>query len=491
MKVVQRIDRAAAIRALGPKIAPLVPEESRLDVYECPASELLRAERIDVAIKAEYASYRIREIPSSFARDLYLAHIRSFNWFVETDGSGKTGPLGFVSAFDGLIDSMCENASGRTPLVPVSRDGILLDGAHRLAISLCLRQPVRFIRTVVEKGPTYDAAFFESRGLGRPFLDAAFTAYIERNAHTRIVLLWPTAEAKDAEAMEIIGRHARVVGRKDVVLSNEGPVHVVMRSYSGEPWLGDANNDYAGARNKARWCFQGSGPLRAVAVETEGELLRCKEELRALYGQEKHSVHINDDHDESLELAHMLFNGNSLHFLNTAPAAAPPWFLRLFNHYDRWLDGMTSTGQAEYCLDGSAVLAAYGIRDVRDLDYLHVGGHHDRHPLREVSLHNDAARHYPCHLAEIVFNPEHHLYFQDRKMVALNLLREMKITRGEAKDYDDVALIDALLERGRPRLPLRLAVRRLLRPSYLKGRAKLLALKIRYYVALYRRSRRD
>lgn len=484
MHFVESLDVLQVRSILGENFSELLPQNGNIDIYECAASELLTASRIDLAVKYLYVKYRIEKIDSPFAHDAYLDHIKAFNGFVEADGSGKVGAEKFTETYDSLIDQIHTEGFSNDSLVPISEDGVLLDGAHRVAICLYLKKNVRVVRVSVRVGPCFDMAFFQSRGMKELYADVAVRAYIDLKPTTRTMIVWPTAQGKDAELLSIVSDHARIVCRKSLFLSNEGAVHLTMAAYKQESWLGSSNDDFVGARNKARWCFEGKGPVRIFLVETDVNLLPCKEQIRALYEKEKHSIHINDEHYETVELAKLIFNENSVHFMNHAPVTGFPWFMRLFRHYDQWLKSISADDE-NYCVDGSAVLAIYGVREARDLDYFYVGEDPVESGFKEISPHNDAVKYYPCRLDDIVFNPAHHFFFQNRKVVAITMLRKMKQTRNEKKDIDDVVMLDSMLENGRMLLPISFIIKRALTPAFIKGRIKLLALKVRYFLYLF------
>jgi hypothetical protein len=477
----------AATAAIAPRLARFLPDTDRIAVSWVPAQDLLVPQRLDLAVKLMYADWTRRQIDCDFARRLYLEHLRVFNGCVEADGSGKITAEQFCASFDALIADVTATGFREDAVIPVSEDGVVLDGAHRVAVCLALGLPVPVVRTTLERGPVYDADYFEARGMKQPFLDAAIFAYAKWAPRTRVVLVWPTAEGRNPELEGVVREHAQVVARKDVVLSANAAVNLVCRTYADEPWLGGPSDDYAGARNKAQWCTRGRGPLRVFLVEPTQDPLQLKESVRGLFGHGKHSVHINDTHDETVELVELLFNDNSLHHLHLAPPTAPRWFRRLFAHYDSWLRELPAEEQDRFCIDGSAVLAAYGVRDVRDLDFLHCGAGTVDTGFREIALHEGAEELYARSVDCLVHDPTVYFSYRGRKMLAAPLIREMKARRGDSKDVDDVEMLDAVLSHSLPAASPRTWLRKNLSPRRLKGRAKLAALKGRYHLLMLKR----
>src|SRR5207244_3796243 len=113
----------------------------------------------------------------------------------------------------------------------------------------------------------------------------------------------------------------------------------------------------------ANGCFPNLGPVRVVAFETDDleNVRRAKTAIRDLYKVENHSTHINDTHTETLRLARIFFNDNSIHFLNVG---RPRYFPRFHKHFELYRQMLINDGHEgeHFCVDGSAVMALYGLR---------------------------------------------------------------------------------------------------------------------------------
>jgi hypothetical protein len=483
MRVIESIGRDIAVSQLGSRVAPLLGPGEYFDVYECSPAELLCSRRLDLAIKYEYVKFKARGLKSEFATAAYLEHIRAFNGFVEADSSGKISGSSFLSSFDFIIRNLQAHGYSEESLVPISADGVILDGAHRVAACLYLGLNVRVIKTQVIQGPSFDAAFFHARGMRDTYVDAAVAAYIQIQPSARMMLVWPTAQGREWELMKLVKKSSVLVYRREIFLFGDGPIHLVANTYAQEPWLGGPEDGFAGARNKAANCFANQGPLRVLVLEDGKDLVACKEAVRALFGRDKHAVHINDSHDQTRSLAEVLLNSNTIHFVNHAPMWEFAWFKRLFEDYGCWLLAKGPDKAADFCIDGSAVLAAYGVRDVRDLDYIRGGiGHCQATGFKEISERIDPEGYYGISGLDIVYDPRNHFYAHGMKMISLALTRGMKERRAEPKDLDDLFMLDRLLATGKASMPTKYVIRRILRPRFIKGRFKLVALRIRYHL---------
>eukprot|EP01051_Picozoa_sp_SAG22_P015090 SAG22_NODE_1924_length_3307_cov_1.297693_2_plen_127_part_00 len=107
----------------------------------------------------------------------------------------------------------------------------------------------------------------------------------------------------------------------------------------------------------------------------------------------------------------------------------------------------------DVCIDGSAVLLAYGLRPARDLDVIVA----DR-PIEVAKgalpawMHDARIGDHNKYFSrddrnDIIYNPERHFVLHGVKWMALEEVKRMKLARDEAdfaKDIIDVINVDAL-----------------------------------------------
>jgi len=465
-----------------------IPMDRLIEQARVPARKLLTCKRFDVPAKHIYARCRDAGIDSDWYKRLYLDHIRVFNGFFEKDGSGKCGKNGFINSFDSLLESVrLKGFDGSHTVVPLCRDFSVYEGAHRAVACLLYGSEVDCARFDIEP-IAYDHEWFRVKGLSETWLDAIATELCRLNKESFIVVIYPMAVGKDEALAGLIREHGDIWYRKSVRLENNGPLNLVRQIYWNEPWLGSWKDGFGGAQNKARWCFQNDGPVRVFVVESDLErMVALKKKIRKLFDVENHSVHINDTHDETLQLAGLLLNANSVHFMNHCALTEHKWFNRLLSHYKEWL-AKSALDRERFCIDGSAVLAAYGIRESRDIDFLHLGDKAET-GFKEIGSHNAEAKHYDRSIDDIVTNPENHFYYDGVKFASLAVIRAMKKRRGEAKDAEDIRLMDETLKgsRIRQRMPITKKLRRLLSPRFIYQRSRFMALQVRFMLTVLKK----
>ena len=163
-----------------------------------------------------------------------------------------------------------------------------------------------------------------------------------------------------------------------------------------------------------------------------------------IYNLGKHSVHINDHYNETLRLSKCLFNDNSIHFMNNYNGKEFPIYERLLDKFRSWLDN-NNLDYDNYCITAGSVLTTYGLKECKDIDYLHFGD--EQLPGDElIQSHNDyGVGRYHTNKDEIIFNPNNHFYHFGIKFSSLSVVKKLKEKRGEEKDFRDIELINSVL----------------------------------------------
>ena len=414
------------------------------------AKELVNSKRIDPLAKYVYVKFREENIVSEWGKEVYLEHMRAFNEFVEGDGSGKKGIDAFVNSFEKLIDSLKENGfNENVSVLPVSEKKELIEGSHRLGAALYLGIDVPTLM-FKNNGWVYDYNFFKSRNLAQHYLDYLALQYLRFNKNLKIALLFPAAEGNEDKVKNILKAHGDIYYEKEILLSKTGAELFLTQVYHNEEWLGTIENGFLGAKDKARYCFNGNSSLRVYLFEKRSEidLRELKEEIRNIYGIGKHSIHINDSFEETERLANILFNQNSLNFLNYAKLRNFKNFWELFNYLQNKVKEKNIDVE-KFCLTGSALLAIFGIREANDLDYISFNDEKIDFGNDKISNHYTEKKYYPTSFDDIIFNPQNYFFFNGIKFASIKVIKKMKQKRGEEKDIRDVKLITNLRENNK------------------------------------------
>lgn len=420
-------------------------------IFYCEPLELLTPLRFDISAKHYYAKHR--NIKSNFPLDLYKHHIDVWNGFSEYDNPNKQDQAGFINEFNSIIDSIGTNGfNNEESLIPVSEKfKSPLNGAHRIAASILHKKKVACYNAPEESGQlNCSYYFFNSRkehvlaGLDGDYADFMALNYAKLKKNTFMVTLFPAAMSRFQEARNIIFNSTKVVYEKAVKLEGWGPFNFIKTLYDGEEWAGNWKVGFQGLVSKVNQCYtpHGSTYIFLVEIDEAQNLRAIKEQVRSLYNVGNHSIHINDYHKETVRIASAVFNKNSIHFLNNTEPKYLNNFEIYFKKYRQWVSN-SDEDTDNFCIDSSAVLSAYGLRDCRDLDFLYSGQHIDSE-IYKIDCHNEELKYYLHDKDDIIFNPQNHFYHVGLKFANLDVIKKMKQNRSESKDLIDIELINRI-----------------------------------------------
>ncbi len=290
---------------------------------------LLTYKRFDVAAKLFYAEMQEKGVVSNWPKELYLQHLKVWNNFNENPqftGQQKNLSSSFVNDFDTILkDIKADGFDADRSRIWVNERKELVNGAHRTAAAILYNSPIAY-----EMVPSFmgqeecSAGYFRnktnfvSQGLKEEYLDEMARTYIRYKKDTRLVIVYPKASGKDHEIEEILLQQSDIVYSKGIRFNYHGLFNLVKVLYDGEAWAGSYQNGFEGIQAKTDPCFAENGTTRIylIDVHEKADLVKAKERIRSLFGLGKHSVHINDHHEQTIEIAKYLFNNNSIDIFN-------------------------------------------------------------------------------------------------------------------------------------------------------------------------------
>ena len=416
--------------------------------FHIKPTTLLTPYRFDIIAKYIYAKHREKNVDSNWAYNLYKNHIQAINNFYESSPY-KKGINDFIKSFHETLDSIKQKGFDKNyQAIPIDKNFNPRDGAHRSAAcilhksqSICKKYNYE-IRTDL-----YSSEYLKKRGLEEKYSDAMAIEYCMLKENTYIATVMPAAIGKNKEVEEIFSQYGTIVYRRDVFLNWNGAVNFIKQIYKEDSWIGNFNNQFAGAQYKARCCFPQNDKtknyLRVFLFECSDleKVKACKQKIRDLFGIQNHSVHINDTHEQTIEMAQTLLVQNSIHFLNHAKSKKFETFLKYFQQYKNWIKEK-KINPKDLCIESGAVLSAYGVRDSSDIDFLH----HNLTPLPKNKKFESHNKHHSKHdIDDIIYNPEKHFWYEDVKFACLQEVKKQKAQGGGQQNKKDVEAINSLI----------------------------------------------
>jgi hypothetical protein len=419
--------------------------------------DLLIPDRFDFGAKILYARLRERGVACDWGRLVYSFHLAVWNQFSERFPC-KASEADFLDSFHRLLDAT-RLAAGRGlhSLIPLARNGAPVDGAHRIISALQMGKSVACVMTDLPPATCdYNYTYFQDRlneaghvpgleSLASDVFDAMALEFCRVLPKIAIAVKFPAARGRNGEVDQILSEHASIFYKKAVQFRNDGPVELMRTIYEKEEGLGTLTTNFDGARQQAKLCFARRGPayFYLLAFKDYADLEKAKERVRDLFGISTHTMHITDTRDEALRVAKLALSDNSIRFANLRSHREMANFSRLFSIYRTAFSGAEDAD--DYCIDGSAVMSAYGIRDCGGLDFLSRGGQLIPPVNNQLfALHNEHAQYYgPKTLDDIIYDHRNHFWLSGIKFATLANVWNWKHARGQARDHEDIRLMDA------------------------------------------------
>lgn len=392
--------------------------------------------RFDLMAKAVYAEAFVKSRVSAWERLSYLEHIRAFNNFDEGDKTGKRGEAAFLQAFHRLLSASAPASPSALNVIPINEDGMAIDGSHRLARAYVRNEPVHLLQFRDRTNVVFDHGFFKSRNIDRAVADSIAFNYAARNPLSQCFLFFPRATERVVDIESLLRRFVDIFYRKDICWTERAPHNVTAALYYGEDWLGSFADGFCGARDKYSRCFSSRHPLQFYVTNGKApdEITKIKRAIRDILGAENHSMHSSSSENEKRAMIGLFLNENSVDWLNSAWARYPSRFASLFSRY-----AAQNRSSPENCLVGSAAYAAYGIRDVMDLDCISSDAENAPSGTDLQTAYFDGLI-SPLSSAEVLRDPRFHFYYFGEKVVALSIYHRLKVRRRESKDLRDAVL---------------------------------------------------
>jgi hypothetical protein len=407
-------------------------------IVSVPARTLLSPDRLDVLARYIFVKQRNLGWGVGWGTSIYRHYLETCNAdFVDGDKT-KSSFSDYLRSFSKLSDSVAREGwdfdKGLIPHV----DGAVVDGAHRLSVALYHEEIVESVQLRGEK-QIHSAEVLLRIGISPSVVEQLVTEFISLDEETFAAILFPSSFSLQEKAMNRIRERAKIIHTIDVALTDQGRKNVIELLYGHEPWWKmDQLDDFVSLR------FPKGGSITAVFFKTNaGQTSRTvKEHAREIFPA-MHFVHANDTHLETRWIADCLLNPNGVQYLNLRPTIQPPHFRELISEFRSRIGSDKVPGH--YCIDSSAVMAAFGIRDCRDLDYITPEVRTPRlNDDSRVSWHNEEYLRFPIPVDELVANPAHHFVYKGIKFMALDTVMFFKRHRWAEKDIVDCrSILDA------------------------------------------------
>jgi hypothetical protein len=404
--------------------------------------KLVTFNRLDIGFKTLFLELQSKNY--SLANKIYKNDLRvqTKGSFVDPDNDEKDNFNLFKDVFVDIVNSLKKGGfNKKKSLIPVSKDGSILNGAHRFSAALHLNLDVWIVRTSLPS--IYcDYNYFSKNLIPTEIIEMAVLKLLNYSNNTHIAFLWPSGEKNWEKSTRLF---SNIIYKKDIDLTSHGAFNLLYKCYSHmHDWIGTKENNFKGIQKKKIECFPSNFKVRYIIFqEPQGfeQVKKIKKKIREINNVGYSSIHITDNTMEITRLAHWLLNKNNFHFLN---------YTNNFDYiHSKKLKQLKIEMKNENILsedlivDGSFVLEAYGLRKSNDLDIL-TAKSIKANSLKNWERHDKELSYHGQTKEELIFNPNFYINLFGFKIISLDQLILFKKKRNHKKDILDISLADAI-----------------------------------------------
>jgi len=267
-----------------------------------------------------------------------------------------------------------------------------------------------------------------------------------------IIIIWPRHyDFKDTINDELISNDYIIRDKSELNVSTKYIKNILLEIHYGKKWWDDnIETEYLKRLDNTKE----EQKITYFIIEKENIHLLLKgfkKSIRDKYKLDKSYFHISDPdcfkhlgqncncecnniefNTEFKKHNDMLTNKNTIHFLNNAEYEKNYNFYKFFERYkkimiDKYFNNMN------FCIDNGGILAAYGIRDTHDLDFLTLYDDYININDKDIGCENKNHRleyeKLGYSIKDIIEKSENHFYHFGIKFMSLDILKKFKYNR--------------------------------------------------------------
>ena len=412
-------------------------------------SKLLKWNRLITAFDIFYLNNKDKN--HKLAHKVYYERVRSatFDTFEEYGNVDKNSYKAYCEEFDNIFESIRKHGFDKNKsLLPLSRNGSILNGSHRLASSVVSDKKVYALK--LDKDFIIDDyKVLLQRNVPINIIELSVCEFIKYSKNVYLAFLWPSS---NKHLDSTVKKFDNVLYSKELELSTNGACNLLTELYKHMDWAGNENNSYQGINQKLIECFPSFEKFTVLAFQANSidDVRRIKDEVRDICKIGYSSIHITDTQEEAIRISQLLFNNNGIHFLNYAKPYSYISMHNKINEFKQLISHQTEYILDDFVVDGSSTLCLYGLRESDDLDFLYSCS--DDIQINQFHSHDECLEYHKVSKEDLIYNPSFHFSYLGLKFVSFEQTYKFKKGRNEEKDKNDCAIMDAYLENNNLRL---------------------------------------
>ena len=418
------------------------------DIILKDPNDILNINRIDLIPKILLLKAKNENINSKYFYDLYKASIEAFSSgrYAEPGKEEKNSIKVYINQFAQLEKSIStKGINQEISIIPIGSNGAIIDGGHRAAISIYYNHKIPTV-LLPNINVSYDLYYFKNKLMDRLFLDYMCLQYIKQKKNIHAICIWPKCSKEQQEyAFKKIKENLHVIYDKQIKFNINGLKNFMIQVYKGQSWIGNFDNNFFPVEQKMLNCY-GENFTKIIFVEESNndKILKVKKEIRDKIGFENHSLHSTDTYEETLSMAELVLNDNSIDFLNTANIIKYPKTFEKINKLKEKIKKL-KISYDDIVIDSGCILSLYGLRECDDIDFF-VGEniYSLNNDIKNIETHNTDSDFYEYNFDEYIYNPNNHFNFIGLKFMTLKNVKKVKEKRNANKDLVDIVLINSV-----------------------------------------------
>jgi hypothetical protein len=443
------VDKAKLENLLEPFIFTGL-SKSRYEVSLMPAERLLTWNRLDLGFKLFYLDTYFKN--RALALNVYKEDIRcqTLGKFQEIGNSNKNSFERYVVEFNKVYENLQKNGfSQEKSIVPLSRTLSLINGAHRVASAIHLKQVVNCIH-LEEKEMVCNYRYFLDRNVSEDIVEIAVNTFLSYSNNSYLAFLWPSGKETFKKSFS---QFSNIIYEKDITLTHQGAFNLLVELYKHMDWVGPREKGYPQIHKKKLECFPTLDTFKVVAFQANSidEVLYIKKAIRDINKIGFSSIHITDTTEEAIRISRLIFNANGVHFLNFGN---PFKFASILDKIDRIKSFAVAKNieRSDLVLDSGCVLELYGLRKSSDIDCFINGVAELKYEALQLDTHDSELVYHEKSKEELIYNPLFYFYYQGLKFISFSQIYHLKGRRGGKKDLIDLEMMKSLVGDDRKRM---------------------------------------
>ena len=430
------------------RISKKITDNTNYEIETIDAIELLTPNRIDLVAKIKFLDNIYKNLNCSFISEMYEAHLKAFNGNSKCSEAGddnKNNLNDYISSFMETANSIKEDGfNSNASLIPIGKNNVLLDGAHRTASAIYFNKKVEVIK-FQSINENYNYKFFQNNLLDEKFLDYMVLEYCKLKKNTFVFCIWPSADkSRRNEAYNLIRQKTSIIYEKEVDLNYNGYRNFMIQIYKDfTNWIGNYKNHYKGVYSQLDPCYKSGIPLKIFVVEAKSKeyIIELKTQIRNIFNIGNFSIHSTDNQMETIKMLEILLNHNSIYLLNYGQPDKYKELNKKIEIINQAIQN-NNLNKDNFIIASDIVLALFGLKESNDIGYLSLNSdYYDYFKNIDMDNHFDNIEYCDTTLNEIILNPNNYLIYQGIKFITLDLLEKMKKNRNSRKDSIDIELI--------------------------------------------------